>query len=81
MLIFTFSINKTRSANELCESRALKNIIIDAISARDSLIYNISYNKSRASIIKETFANRDAFIDKLLKILNVIIRIIIIRLL
>ena len=41
--------------------------MISAIDTRDSFIYNISYNESRASIIKETFVNRDAFINKDIK--------------
>ena len=53
--------------NELCELRALKDTIIDAIDARDSLICNIFYNESRALIIKDTFANRDAFVNRVIK--------------
>ena len=67
ILIFTSSINKTRFINELCESRALKDIVINTINTRDSFIYSISYNKSRALIIKETSTNKDAFIDKIIK--------------
>ena len=67
ILTFTSSIDKTRFAKELCESRALKDTIIDTISARDSLICSISYNESRASIIKETFVDKDAFIDRVIK--------------
>ena len=35
--------------------------------ARDSLIYSTFYNESRASIIKDAFANRDSYINRVIK--------------